>query len=99
MPTAYSGATYTKLSKGNKVNSTHWTLTVKCTGCSQWENTRLNPRGVNRLVLGYSSVKPSNPSSNTSSFSIHDVHPYWSQDFKAGSNDNWAQLLAQNGVS
>lgn len=99
MPVAYTGASYTKLSKGNKVNGTHWTLTVKCTGCSQWDNTRLNPRGTNRLVLGYANAKPSNPSSNTSSFSIHDVHPYWSQDFRAGANTNWDQLLANNGIS
>ncbi|KAF2022307.1 iron reductase domain protein [Aaosphaeria arxii CBS 175.79] len=99
LPGAYTGATYTKLSNGNKVNGTHWQLTVKCTGCSAWDNIRLNPKGSNRLALGYANAKVSQPSSNTSSFGIHDVHPYWTQDFTQGANPNWDALLVRNGVA
>jgi hypothetical protein len=59
----------------------------------------LNPKGSNRLAFAYSAAKPSSPSSNSSSFPIHDVHNYWSHDFSQGSNADFANLLKKNGVS
>jgi hypothetical protein len=76
MPTAYTGATYQQLTTGNRVNGTHWQLTVKCTGCTSFTGAngavRLNPTGSNRFAFAYAAAKPSSPSSNTTSFTVHD---------------------------
>lgn len=38
LPQAYPNAEYTYL-KGTGYNDTHWTLNVRCRGCSQWQDT------------------------------------------------------------
>ena len=85
MPTAYTGAVYQQLTTGNRVNGTHWQLTVKCTGCTSFTGAngavRLNPTGSNRFAFAYAASKPSTPSSNTTSFSMHDgmtTHNFYS---------------------
>ncbi|KAF2658486.1 iron reductase domain protein, partial [Lophiostoma macrostomum CBS 122681] len=101
LPTAYTGASYTKFTTGNRVNGTHWTLTAKCTGCSAFAgsngNVVLNPKGSNRLAFAYSASKPTSPGSNSSSFPIHDVHNYWSHDFSQGENADFDNLVKKNG--
>ena len=102
LPAAYTGATYQRFTTGNRVNSTHYQFTAKCTGCSSWvgtSTTYLNPKGTNRFALAYSTQKPSTPSSNTSSFPSHDNPVYWSQDLTQGSNANFADLVKKNGGS
>ncbi|KAF1913688.1 hypothetical protein BDU57DRAFT_480139 [Ampelomyces quisqualis] len=102
-PQAYSGATFTLLSKGNKSNGTHWQLTAKCTGCTTWTGSsgavRIDPRDSKRLGYACAAAKPSNPSSPTSSIPVHDVYNYITHDFSAGANANFAALLTQNGIS
>jgi hypothetical protein len=102
LPAAYTGATYTRLKTGNRVNSTHWQYTAKCAGCTSFTGkngyTILNPRGSPRLAFAYGPDKPANPASNTSSITQHSVYSYWNHDFTQGSNTNFAALLQQNGV-
>ncbi|TPX12469.1 uncharacterized protein E0L32_006881 [Thyridium curvatum] len=102
-PSTYSGATYQVFKAGTHANNTHWQVTAKCTGCTSFSSssggrtTTLNPKGSNRLAFAYSSGRPSNPSSPTSSFPIHDVTNYWQQDFSSGSNPSFDSLVAKNG--
>lgn len=101
MPTAYTGETLQVLKTGTKVNATHWQVTVKCTGCTTWKTssgstTNLNPSGSNRLAYAYASTAPSTPSSNTSSFGVHDNFGYWNQDFSQGQNADFQALVSKN---
>jgi hypothetical protein len=101
MPPAYKGATYTTLKKGTKVNSTHYQYTAKCTGCTYFTGASsaqksLNPQGGNQLAFAFAFAKVNTPSSNTSSFSGHDVHSYGVHDFSQGSNANFAELVTKN---
>jgi len=103
-PSAYTGATYTRLTAGNRVNGTHWQLTIKCTGCTSWQGssggtTYLNPKGAPRLAFVWSTNKPSSPSSNTSTLPIHDSPAYPNPDFTQGQNANFADLVKKNGGS
>ncbi|KAF2703911.1 iron reductase domain protein [Pleomassaria siparia CBS 279.74] len=101
MPTAFTGATYQQFTTGNKSNGTHWTLTVKCTGCTSYTGTngavRLNPTGTNRFAFAYATAKPTTPGSNTTNFGMHDVFNYWSHDFSQGQNPTFATLVVKNG--
>ncbi|KXX81408.1 Cellobiose dehydrogenase [Madurella mycetomatis] len=97
-PTPYTGATYTVYRTGTKSNSTHWQVTIKCTGCSSWRNLSgaaryINPRGNNRLGWAYSRTRPSNPSSTSSSISIHDLPGYVTLNFAQGINTNFDELV------
>ncbi|KAF2728453.1 CBD9-like protein [Polyplosphaeria fusca] len=96
-PIAYTGATYEKLTKGNKANGTHWQFTVKCTGCTSWGSSSIDPRGSPKFAWACSSSKPSSPSSNTTSLPVHDAHNYWSNDMSSGANANFADLVTKNG--
>ncbi|KAH4352460.1 hypothetical protein HBH98_021320 [Parastagonospora nodorum] len=102
-PQSYTGATLTLLSKGNKSNSTHWQLTAKCTGCTSWTGTsgatRIDPKDQKRLGFACAAAKPSSPGSNTSTIPVHDVYNYFTHDFAAGANANFASLLTKNGIS
>lgn len=67
--------------KGTGVNKTHWTLTVRCKGCTRWTlfDSPFAVDGGNEtdLAFAYSSVPVDNPASNTSSFHMHEVHGSW----------------------
>jgi hypothetical protein len=99
----YAGATYTLLKKGNKSNGTHWQLTAKCTGCTTYTGssgaTRIDPKDSKRLGFACAAAKVSSASSNTSSIPVHDVYNYFTHDFSAGANTNFAALLQRNGVT
>ncbi|KAK3217369.1 hypothetical protein GRF29_1g2873631 [Pseudopithomyces chartarum] len=101
-PVAYTGATYTLLNTGNRVNGSHWQFTAKCAGCTTWTGSsgsvRINPNGGNRLAFAYSTGKASQPSSNTSSIPVHDTPNYFTNDFSQGLNPNFDALLQKNGV-
>ncbi|KAH8197440.1 hypothetical protein TruAng_008417 [Truncatella angustata] len=82
-PAVYSGATLQVLKIGTHTNG--------ASGAKV-----LSPTGSNRLAFAYSKSKPSNPSSGSSSFPVHDVTNYWSHDFAAAQNVNFAALVAKN---
>ena len=99
MPAAYPGASY-KLLPGSTTNSTHWTLNVLCSGCSQWADatgkaTSLNPEGTTvPLAYGSSAKAVSQPASNTSAFSIHDAKGKWTHDLSSAKVANFSSLVA-----
>lgn len=101
MPQTYSGTQYQIFKTGTKSNSTHWQFTAKCNGCTTYRlssgSTKvLNPKGSNHLAFAYAASKPANPSSNSSSFQVHDVYNYWSHDFSQGENSAFTTLVAKN---
>ncbi|KAF2196778.1 CBD9-like protein [Delitschia confertaspora ATCC 74209] len=100
-PQPYTGASYEVFRTGTKSNSTHWQYTALCRGCTSFpasssRNTTLNPNGANTFAFAYASGKPSNPSSNTSSFPVHDSYNYWSHDFASAANPDFVSLVARN---
>ncbi|KAL1855259.1 hypothetical protein Daus18300_011165 [Diaporthe australafricana] len=101
LPAAYAGETLQVLKTGTKVNSTHWQVTMRCSGCTSWTTssggtTSLNPSGSNHLAYAYSTTAPTTPSSNTSSFGVHDLFGYWNQDFAQGQNSDFQALVSKN---
>ena len=103
MPTAFTGATYKVFKTGTRSNGTHWQITVHCAGCtsiplSNGRLTYMEPGAVNRLAMAYAAAKPANPSSNTSTFGIHDAHAYWNHDFAGAKNADFDALVAKNGA-
>jgi len=101
-PQAYNGASYQVFRTGTKSNSTHWQYTAKCSGCTSWagssgRNTTLNPNGGNTFAFAYAAGRPSSPSSNTSSFPVHDAYNYWSHDFASSGNADFTDLVVKNG--
>lgn len=100
-PSAYSGASYQVLRGGTRVNSTHWQVTAKCSGCTAYKGrsgtmTYVRPKTTNRLAFASAKKPPSQPSSNTSAIEYHDVHVYWNHDFAAASNPKFADLVKRN---
>ncbi|CAK7204859.1 hypothetical protein SEUCBS139899_007621 [Sporothrix eucalyptigena] len=69
LPAAYTGASYTTLSSSK--NSTHWALSVVCSGCSQWSGASLAPSTANTIAWASSTRAVTTPSSNTSTFGYH----------------------------
>jgi hypothetical protein len=83
------------------VNTTHWQVTAKCTGCTSWGDddqgiTTLDPTQQNPLAFAYSEIAPETPASNASSFGIHDSIGHWYHDFAQGVNPGFAGLVAKN---
>ncbi|KAI1135495.1 CBD9-like protein [Hypoxylon sp. FL0543] len=100
-PAISTDATVQVLTKGTKSNGTHWQITAKCTGCTQFTTTgsttkSLNPSGSNRLAFAYSKTKPSQPSSSSSTINVHDLFNYWDHDFAAAGNAQFADLVNRN---
>ncbi|CAK7235091.1 hypothetical protein SBRCBS47491_009174 [Sporothrix bragantina] len=101
VPGINTAAQYTILKAGTHVNRTHFQYTAHCTGCTYYSNsagakTWLYSTGTNHLAFAYSGTRPSNPSSNSSSLTIHDVTNNWDHDFSVGQNANFADLVAKN---
>lgn len=99
-PQTYSQATYTVFKAGTKINSTHWQVTAKCTGCTSWTGRSgskgtLKTRGESRFGWAYSLKKPSNPNSATSAIPVHDLGQYFSLDVTKGGNKDFAAAVAK----
>ncbi|PGH09652.1 hypothetical protein AJ79_05618 [Helicocarpus griseus UAMH5409] len=93
MPQPHAGSTYQTFTTGTRSNNTHWQVTTLCTGCTSWEGRTLNPSGQNRLAYATSPTPPSDPSSDTSPISVHDVTNYWTQDFSEGANQGFEGIV------
>ena len=99
-PQTYTQATYTVFKTGTKINSTHWQVTAKCTGCTSWtgksgskQNVKI--KGDSRFGWAYSLKKPSNPNSATSAIPVHDLGQYFSLDVSKGGNKDFAGVVAK----
>ncbi|TLS27222.1 hypothetical protein PpBr36_04027 [Pyricularia pennisetigena] len=101
-PAPYLVPTYQVLNTGTRVNSTHWQITAKCSGCTLFQGragaapTWLRPTGSNRLAFAMARTAPSQPGSNTSAIPYHEVHQYWNADFGSAQNANFGELVQKN---
>jgi hypothetical protein len=99
VPQPYEGAEYTYL-KGTTANSTHWTMTARCQGCTRWSSADgdFNLENENEAVLAYacSSVPPEERTSNTSSFNIHEQFGIWSHNLAIAKNASFSDWIKNN---
>ncbi|KAH8819380.1 cellobiose dehydrogenase-like protein [Xylogone sp. PMI_703] len=100
VPQAYDGATYT-LMRGSGANSTHWTLTVLCEGCSQWlstsgNTTSLDPGGTATLAWAQSNSTVVDPTSNTTIFNAHNSVGTWTHNLALGRDSDFDTWVAKN---
>jgi len=90
-PTVWSGATY-RLLPDHGVNSTHWTLSAVCTGCSYWSAGSIDPTNTQNylaVALNSQSGSVSNPSSSSSNFQIHSSVGRFTFDFTQAKQSNF----------
>ncbi|KAF2441767.1 iron reductase domain protein [Karstenula rhodostoma CBS 690.94] len=101
MPQAYTGAEYTYL-KGTGYNDTHWTLNVRCRGCSQWQDTEGktvsldSSNAASPFAHGLTNKAPIQPAKNTSVFNVHSTFGHWTLDLTQGKNVDFDKLVAAN---
>ncbi|KAF2185584.1 iron reductase domain protein [Zopfia rhizophila CBS 207.26] len=100
LPRPFDGAEYTYL-KGTGYNTTHWTLTVRCRGCSQWHDVDGNLASVSltnttKFAHAYSRIIPMEPANNQSRFNVHSSFGHWNLDLSLGQNEDFDKLVAAN---
>ncbi|OAL48240.1 CBD9-like protein [Pyrenochaeta sp. DS3sAY3a] len=102
IPYTYDGAEYTNIPTGTSVNATHWQITTRCRGCTQWSSADgdFNLHNEPSAVLAYacSSVPPDTPSRNDSSFNIHEQFGIWSHDFTIAKNASYGSWVSGAGA-
>lgn len=81
---------------------THWQLTARCAGCTAWtgsggRNATLAPAGAHRLAFAASVANPPrSPADPASPIPVHGVTGYWTHDFAAAANVDFADLVRRN---
>ncbi|KAF2108207.1 cellobiose dehydrogenase-like protein [Lophiotrema nucula] len=101
LPQPYDSAEYSYL-KGTGYNKTHWTLNVRCKGCSQWHDVDGNLASINSsntavpFAHAYSSKIPAQPANNRSTFNVHSSFGHWTLDLTQGYNANFDKLVSAN---
>ncbi|KAF2653086.1 iron reductase domain protein [Lophiostoma macrostomum CBS 122681] len=100
VPSPYPNATYTPI-KGPAANSTHWTLTTRCQGCTIWSSSDgdFNIQNETEAVFAYacSSTPPVTPSSNTSDIQVHEEFGIWGHDLSAAKNASFSSWVKAAG--
>ncbi|KAF2821370.1 CBD9-like protein [Ophiobolus disseminans] len=95
IPQPYEGATYTPLH--TSATAEGWSITARCQGCTQWSSSDgdFNLQNDESAVLAYacSSVAPDTPSSNSSTFNIHEQFGIWSHDLTLARNASYAKWV------
>ncbi|KAH9222029.1 hypothetical protein DL95DRAFT_432325 [Leptodontidium sp. 2 PMI_412] len=102
-PGTYDLAEYTYL-RGTEANSTHWTLTVRCRGCTNWPSNdesiaSINYTGTSNVACAQAKQPVVDPTDNATAFNYHDSFSKWEHDIKAARSplfDTWvsANLLS-----
>ena len=93
LPDVYAGATYTVLA-GSGSNSTHWTASLLCKGCSSWTGGSISPANTAApLAWVLSSKAPAKPADPASTFSIHDNKGKFTLDFTAAKAAGFADAV------
>ncbi|CAN9316726.1 unnamed protein product [Alternaria alternata] len=101
LPQPYTDAEYSYI-KGTGYNTTHWTLTVRCKGCSQWHDVDGNLVSIDanasaqKFAYGLSSKLPAQPANNRSTFNVHSSFGNYRIDLTQGQNADFDQLVAAN---
>ncbi|KAH7391486.1 cellobiose dehydrogenase-like protein [Cadophora sp. MPI-SDFR-AT-0126] len=102
-PTTYDAAEYFYL-RGTGTNSTHWTLTTLCRGCTAWSSNdesiaSINYTGTSHVACAQAKAPVVDPTDNATAFNYHDSFSKWEHDIKAARSplfDTWvkANLLS-----
>ncbi|CAG5181965.1 uncharacterized protein ALTATR162_LOCUS9924 [Alternaria atra] len=101
LPQPYADADYSYI-KGTGYNATHWTLTVRCKGCSQWHDVDGNLVSIDanasaqKFAYGLSSKLPAQPANNRSTFNVHSSFGNYKIDLKQGQNADFDKLVTAN---
>ncbi|KAI6645098.1 hypothetical protein MCOR14_000544 [Pyricularia oryzae] len=100
-PVTYPDATHQVLPTGTFVNETHWQVTARCTGCTQWGDddigvTYLDPSEDQYLAYALSTMPVDDPADPESSFSIHSQTGHFVQNFAGGANEDFEDLVQKN---
>ncbi|KAI4685096.1 hypothetical protein J4E81_008909 [Alternaria sp. BMP 2799] len=101
LPQPYADAEYSYI-KGTGYNATHWTLTVRCRGCSQWHDVDGNLVSIDanasaqKFAYGLSSRPPAEPANNRSTFNVHNSFGNYRLDLTQGQNADFDELVAAN---
>ncbi|KAF1960466.1 cellobiose dehydrogenase-like protein [Byssothecium circinans] len=104
LPQPYDAAEYTYL-KGTGFNQTHWTLNVRCRGCSQWQDTEgktvgLDPqKAATTFAHALALRAPAQPANNRSTFNVHTSFARWDVDLSHGKNVDFDKLVAANVIA
>ncbi|RDL39301.1 Uncharacterized protein BP5553_03641 [Venustampulla echinocandica] len=100
LPQPYEEAEYTLL-KGTATNSTHWTLTAKCSGCTSYIGndgslTVLNGTGTAYFAWAQGGSSVQEPANNQSAFNIHNQYGKWTHNLNAARSSKFADWVAAN---
>ncbi|KAF1849745.1 iron reductase domain protein [Cucurbitaria berberidis CBS 394.84] len=101
LPQPYDGTEYSYL-RGTGYNATHWTLNVRCKGCSQWHDVDGNLSSINptataqKFAYALASKLPAQPANNRSTFNVHNSFGNYKVNLTQGQNTNFDQLVAAN---
>ncbi|KAF1937315.1 cellobiose dehydrogenase-like protein [Clathrospora elynae] len=104
LPQPYADAEYSYV-KGTGYNTTHWTLIVRCRGCSQWHNVDGNLVSIDagattqKLAYGLSSKLPAQPANNMSTFNVHSSFSNYKIEITQGQNADFDNLVTVNLVN
>ena len=99
MPGPYAGASYEVL-RPSGANATHWTLSVLCTGCSEWTDAvgaakALDPTSAQApLAYAFSRDPPRVPTNNASAISYHAAHGQLALDLAGARSDAFDAYVA-----
>jgi glucose/arabinose dehydrogenase len=101
LPQPFDGASYSYI-KGTGYNDTHWTLNVRCKGCSQWHDVDGNLISIDptaaaqKFAYGLASKAPAQPANNRSTFNVHSSFGNYKLDLTQGQNVDFDKLVAAN---
>jgi glucose/arabinose dehydrogenase len=100
LPPSYDGAEYTLL-KGTMTNSTHWTMTARCRGCTSYQANDeslavLNGTGTVQFGWAQGGSAVQEPANNNSAFNVHKAAGHWTHDLNAARSSNFNAWVASN---
>ncbi|KAH7357665.1 cellobiose dehydrogenase-like protein [Pyrenochaeta sp. MPI-SDFR-AT-0127] len=101
LPQPYDAAEYSYI-KGTGYNTTHWTLNVRCRGCSQWHDVDGNLVSIDatataqKFAFGLASTMPAQPANNRSMFNVHNSFGSYRLNLTQGQNADFDKLVAVN---
>ncbi|KAF2198785.1 CBD9-like protein [Delitschia confertaspora ATCC 74209] len=101
-PSPNPNATHTLLPLATTSNSTHWTVTSRCQGCTRYSSADgdmiIDAGDSTLFAYACSSTVPTTPNSNTSAFRIHQDTGIWTHDLKMAKSREYGVWLRRNGL-
>jgi hypothetical protein len=83
------------------VNSTHWTMIAKCTGCTSYqgndgEQAVISGTGIVQFAWAQGTSAVTTPPNNASAFNVHQAFGKWSHDLNAARSPNFNTWVSSN---